>query len=163
MRGPASPSASGFACRFAVTSRRDRLRSLPIVENEPGLPGRSSRQGVALNEGSGFAFGYAVTGSVLSRSSRTKPGAGGGIRTLMELPPGDFESPASAIPPLRRPGIVFPPAVQGQARGFAVGHRRHDQLGCGPANRLTPQVSSNILPLGHVVTYPTGRDRDRIR
>lgn len=40
------------------------------------------------------------------RSQRTLPvvfavGAEGGTRTLMGVTPGDFESPASAIPPLR--------------------------------------------------------------
>ena len=57
--------------------------------------------------------GLAVAAFVLSRWSRTKPGAGGGIRTLMTLRSADFESAASAIP-LRRGVIVAPPGRQGQ-------------------------------------------------
>ena len=50
-------------------------------------------------------------------------GAGGGIRTLMTLRSADFESAASAIPPLRRGFIVAPPGRQGQGRSPDGGGR----------------------------------------
>ena len=70
------------AQRFARTSR---LRSLPLVEKR-----RLACPGVVLDltdvsGKSGFAFGYAVTGFVLSRWSRTKPGAGAGSRPHRQL------------------------------------------------------------------------------
>src|ERR1019366_2999317 len=57
-------------------------------------------------------------------------GAGGGSRTLTALSePGDFESPASAIPPLRRAGkslLPVQPDVAVEVRDHATGDRAED-------------------------------------
>src|SRR5882724_13178694 len=56
--------------------------------------GSSVTRGVGGSSGYGHTIGYAAAAA--------GPSAQGGSRTLMRLPSGDFESPASAIPPLGR-------------------------------------------------------------
>ena len=69
-----------------------------------GLPARSSRPKAVFREESGFALaGYAVTGFVLSRWSRTKPGASGGSITARSSGPwlgplGGWEEAAQSHP-----------------------------------------------------------------
>src|SRR2546423_3807221 len=71
----------------------------------------------------------AVTQNRLTRHAR------GESRTLTGLPPGDFESPASAIPPLGpRSNIVRTIATSNRARSWANLKRRlHAMCGNAPS------------------------------
>ena len=60
-------------------SHSTKSNSQRLRPPEDGLPGHSSRPRTGMDEGSGFAFGYAVAGFILDRMARTKPGAGGGV------------------------------------------------------------------------------------
>ena len=68
-----------------------------------GFPARSSRPKAVFREESRLANGYAVTGIVLSRWSRTKPGASGGSITARSSGPwlgplGGWEEAAHSHP-----------------------------------------------------------------
>ena len=74
-------------------------------------------------------------------------GAGGGIRTLTELPQADFESAASAIPPLRHGAYSHPHRATGQASQACPETQDRKTPTIAPRSKaLKPRDSQRLLP-----------------
>src|SRR2546429_439700 len=91
--------------------------------------------GVGLSSGRRCIIGRVRARLVLSVHVLVPSSARGESRTLTGLPPGDFESPASAIPPLGpRSNIVRTIATSNRARSWANHKRRfHGTRGNAPS------------------------------
>src|SRR5256884_9271298 len=93
--------------------------------------------GVGLSSGRRCIIGRVRARLVLSVHVLVPSSARGESRTLTGLPPGDFESPASAIPPLvPRSNIAGTIATSNRARAWANLRRRFHPT-CGNAPSVT--------------------------
>lgn len=132
--------------RHSPLSARENSTKPPKNQGFAGIPGWRSpgsvTQGVARQSAATWPGGIHALGAGASPQGEQAPGAGGGSRTHTGVTPTDFESAASAIPPLRLRG-----AGNRRARGDALSTRISVNADLAPCVGVLRRVAAIPRPV----------------